>query len=66
MLMGLMQSGIPVRKYVCSDINADLIALWNCVKGCPDKVFSTYGKLWNELNKNKEADNGKIQEAQAN
>ena len=32
MLMGLINSEISVKRYVCSDINQDLISLWKKVK----------------------------------
>lgn len=50
MLMGLINSGIRVERYVCSDINADLISLWNSIKTEPEKVYSEYRELWNSLN----------------
>lgn len=51
MLMGLMNSDIFVKRYVCSDINKDLIALWEKVKYSPDEIYESYVKLWEELNK---------------
>lgn len=51
MLMGLMNSDIFVKRYVCSDINKDLIALWEKVKYSPDEIYESYAKLWEELNK---------------
>lgn len=51
MLMGLINSEIPVKRYVCSDINKDLIALWEKVKYSPDEIYESYVKLWEELNK---------------
>ena len=49
--MGLMNSDIFVKRYVCSDINKDLIALWEKVKYSPDEIYESYVKLWEELNK---------------
>lgn len=60
MLMGLMQSGICVNRYVCSDLNGDLINLWNMIKTNPDDVFNTYKQLWNELNKDDDIDRKRI------
>lgn len=51
MLMGLINSEIIVKRYVCSDINKDLIALWEKVKSSPDEIYESYVKLWEELNK---------------
>ena len=51
MVMGLMNSDIFVKRYVCSDINKDLIALWEKVKYSPDEIYESYVKLWEELNK---------------
>lgn len=56
MLMGLMNLGIFVKRYVCSDINGDLIALWNKVKDSPDEIYNTYVALWKELNKDNDID----------
>lgn len=40
---------IFVNKIVCSDINNDLITLWNEIKNNPTQVAEHYDKLWNEL-----------------
>lgn len=56
MLMCLLNSGISVKRYVCSDINKDLISLWNEIKNNPEEVYSTYEKLWKELNKDNDVD----------
>lgn len=50
MLMGLLKSDIRVKHFVCSDLNGDLINLWNTIKDNPDEVFSTYKHMWEELN----------------
>lgn len=49
MLMCLLNSGISVKRYICSDINKDLISLWNEIKNHPDKVYSSYLDLWTRL-----------------
>ncbi|MFS0643807.1 DNA adenine methylase [Siminovitchia sp. 179-K 8D1 HS] len=49
-LFRLLHSDIKVNKYICSDINGDLIALWNEIKSNPDSLLETYERLWNELN----------------
>ena len=56
MLMGLINSEISVKRYVCSDINGDLIALWNKVKDSPDEIYNSYVALWKELNKDNDID----------
>lgn len=56
MLMGLMNSDIFVKRYVCSDINKDLIALWEKVKYSPDEIYESYESLWKELNKDNDID----------
>ena len=56
MLMGLINSEIIVKRYVCSDINKDLIALWEKVKYSPDEIYESYESLWKELNKDNDID----------
>jgi len=50
MLMRLMLSDISVSKYIISDINSDLIALWNEIKNDPDEVSNNYEIMWHEMN----------------
>ena len=59
MLMGLINSDISVKKYVCSDINKDLILLWDKVKMSPDEIYESYERLWNELNKDNDIERKK-------
>jgi len=49
-LKKLLASDVKVGRYVCSDINNDLIDLWNLIKSSPKLVADTYEKMWNELN----------------
>ena len=49
-LFQLLHSNKKFKKYICSDINNDLISLWNMIKGNPNKVIEEYTKMWNELN----------------
>ena len=42
---------IKVKSIVCSDINADLINLWNYIKNDFEGVYFHYKTLWNELTK---------------
>lgn len=46
----LLSSNIKVNNYICSDINNDLIQLWNLIKNKPRLVADTYKKMWHELN----------------
>jgi DNA adenine methylase len=55
-LRRLLSSDIKVNKYVCSDLNCDLINLWNLIKEEPIELYEHYLKLWNELNKNENKD----------
>lgn len=41
---------IHINKYCCSDLNSDLISLWNSIKESPDEVIEHYTLLWKELN----------------
>lgn len=47
----LIESDIKVKRYVCSDCNADLINLWNAIKETPQQVSLHYSILWQILNK---------------
>lgn len=51
-LMGLLlsQDVIKVKRFVCSDLNSDLINLWNAIKKRPNEVSDYYRKLWGEMN----------------
>lgn len=49
-LRRLLSSDIKVKQYICSDINEDLISLWNLIKENPIEISEYYSKLWNELN----------------
>lgn len=46
----LLDSGIKVDRYICSDINQDLINLWIMIKSSPIYLAETYEKLWKQLN----------------
>lgn len=49
-LRRLLDSDILVKKYVCSDINSDLINLWNKIKDNPSGLIESYKEHWNLLN----------------
>lgn len=49
-LKKLLASDVKVGRYVCSDLNNDLIDLWNLIKSSPKLVADMYEKMWNELN----------------
>jgi len=38
-----------VKSFICSDINLDLIELWNLIKYEPNKLIEHYDLLWYEL-----------------
>lgn len=59
MLMGLLNSDISVKRYVCSDINEDLINLWKIIRDCPSRIYETYTSLWSELNKDNDIERKK-------
>jgi DNA adenine methylase len=42
---------INVNKYIISDINQDLMNLWNIIKDTPEQLFMYYSGLWKTLNK---------------
>lgn len=46
----LLSANIKVNNYICSDLNNDLIDLWNLIKDNPILVADTYERMWNELN----------------
>lgn len=50
MLRTLIESKKKVNRFVCSDINEDLINLWLRIKEKPEEVADYYEKLWKELN----------------
>lgn len=51
MMRELLDSDIKVNKIICSDINEDLINLWNSIKNDFEGVYWHYKSLWVELNK---------------
>lgn len=50
MMRALMESGIQVAEYRCSDVNADLIRLWQHIRDYPEDLADRYTDLWTELN----------------
>ena len=38
-----------VNRCVCSDINGDLIDLWNTIKRDPDGLYEEYVRMWTEM-----------------
>ncbi len=59
MLKRLLSSDIKVGKFICSDLNGDLISLWNKIKDNPREVSDHYTELWEELNKDNNIDRKK-------
>lgn len=53
-LYQVLNSNKKFKRYICSDINKELIELWNLIKNNPDKVISHYRVLWEELNKSED------------
>ena len=49
-LMEAINSGTNIERYVCSDINNDLISLLNYIKESPNKIIEHYSSLWEQLN----------------
>lgn len=50
-LFQLLNSDKKFNRYICSDLNGDLISLWKFIKDNPTKVINHYRNLWYELNK---------------
>ncbi len=46
----LNSKNIKVNKYICSDINNDLINLWKLIQKYPNKLYEDYKMRWYELN----------------
>lgn len=55
-LKALMDSDITVKQYVASDINRDLINLFNEIKNNPNEVISHYATLWHLMNDGTDSD----------
>lgn len=49
-LYQLLHSNKKFKHYICSDINKDLITLWNEIKDNPNEIIEVYTHMWNELN----------------
>lgn len=58
-LFKLLHSNKQVGSYICSDVNSDLINLWNEIKNNKYKLLSDYKKMWVELNKDNDIDRRK-------
>lgn len=48
-LRALLESNIKIENYICSDINKELINLWNDIKFNPEMLIENYKLMWNEL-----------------
>ena len=59
MLVCLLESGITVKEFYCSDLNQDLINAWKAIKTTPLDVALWYEKLWTELNKDNDLERKK-------
>lgn len=49
-LYQVLHSDKKFEKYICSDLNDGLIALWNKIKDNPQDIIDSYTIMWNELN----------------
>lgn len=49
-LYQVLNSSKSFKNYVCSDINEDLINLWNLIKNSPETVYLAYREHWDKLN----------------
>lgn len=50
----LLESDVKVNRIICSDLNSDLIELWNAIKERPNDVIEHYAFLWNMMNINED------------
>lgn len=48
-LYNLLHKDIKINRYVCSDINNDLISIFNLIKTAPYQLVTDYKYHWNEL-----------------
>ena len=48
-LFQLLHSDINVNKYICSDINEEVIAFFNLVKNNPNSIYEEYRRRWLKL-----------------
>lgn len=58
-MFSLLHSDIKYKNVICSDINNDLITLWNKIKNKPEELISAYSQRWNELNKDEDIERKK-------
>lgn len=54
MLFQLLHSDIRVKRYVCSDVNQDVVNFFNIVKDNPDEIIREYTIRWKNLTANDE------------
>jgi DNA adenine methylase len=59
-LRQLLDSDVEVESYRCSDINNDLISLWNMIKDNPKQLVLEYTSHWEELNLDSDIDRRKV------
>lgn len=48
-LFQVLNSDLKFKEYICSDINSDLIELWEIIKNNPKELIKHYENLWNQL-----------------
>lgn len=49
LMFQLLHSDIEVENIICSDINNDLITLWNTIKNNPKFLIDEYSRMWKEM-----------------
>lgn len=50
-----------INRFVCSDLDQNLISLWNTIKNQPDELFESYTDLWHQMVDGSNGDVSKMQ-----
>lgn len=58
-MFALLHSDIEFERIICSDLNSDLIDLWNMIKNNKECLINGYREHWEELNKDENEDRRK-------
>jgi DNA adenine methylase len=48
--LALLESNLNINKFILSDINAELIGIYELIKNNPDKIINTYNKHHKKFN----------------
>lgn len=59
MLHLIQRKDKQIDRYICSDLNRDVICLWNEIKSNPKELCDSYEAMWLELNKDDDKDRKK-------